>query len=137
MLEATLDAMETLGAERASIVAVLGPTIGPASYETGPEFLDRFIARDRAYAAFFVPSVREGHHMFDLPGFIGHRLLAAGVGRFETLGLDTYADEARFFSVSSYDASWRARLRPPRRGDQPVAAIGAPMGTSKRPKRSP
>ena len=98
VLEATLAAMEGLGARRAAITAVLGPTIGPQSYETGPEFLARFVAADPAYAAFFVPSGREDHAMFDLPGFIGHRLRTAGVGRFEDLALDTYADEVRFFS---------------------------------------
>jgi YfiH family protein len=98
VLEATLDTMETLGAERKKVVAVLGPTIGPASYETGPEFIERFLQRDKGYAAFFSPSTRPAHNMFDLPGFIGHRLRTAGVGRFETLGLDTYSDAARFFS---------------------------------------
>ncbi len=98
ILEATLDAMEGLGARRAATTAVLGPTIGPASYETGPEFRARFVAADAHYAAFFTPSPRAGHAMFDLPGFIGHRLGRAGVGRFENLALDTYADEARFFS---------------------------------------
>ena len=98
MLEATLDAMETLGAKRADIVAVLGPTIGPHSYETGPEFLARFTARDPGYAVFFEPSANEHHSMFDLPRFIAHRLTAAGVGTFETLDLDTYADERRFYS---------------------------------------
>ncbi len=98
VLEATLDAMEGLGARRERIVAVLGPTIGAASYETGPEFFQRFVAAEPANAAFFAASAREAHHMFDLPGFIGHRLRAAGVGRFVSLDLDTYADEARFFS---------------------------------------
>ena len=98
VLEATLDTMEGLGARRADVVAVLGPTIGPASYEVGPEFSARFVARDPDYAAFFASSPREGHAMFDLPGFIGHRLHAAGVGRFENLALDTYTDERRFFS---------------------------------------
>ena len=98
VLEATLDTMETLGASRRNIVAVLGPTIGPASYETGPEFRARFVARDPAYAQFFVPSARPDHHMFDLPAFIGHRLRAAGIGTFVSLGLDTYLDETRFFS---------------------------------------
>ena len=96
--EATLDTMETLGARRETIVAVLGPTIGPASYEVGPEFSARFRERDAGYAAFFAPSAKAGHSMFDLPAFIGHRLRTAGVGRFENLALDTYADEARFFS---------------------------------------
>lgn len=98
VLEATLDAMESLGAKRQRIVAVLGPTIGPESYETGPEFYDSFCERDAGFARFFQPSPREGHHMFDLPGFIGHRLRAAGVGTFVNLGLNTYADEARFYS---------------------------------------
>ena len=98
VLEATLDTMETLGARRADVVAVLGPTIGPASYEVGPGFSNRFLDRDPYYAAFFTPSPREGHAIFDLPGFIGHRLRTAGVGRFENLALDTYADERRFFS---------------------------------------
>lgn len=96
--EATLDTMETLGARRANTVAVLGPTIGRASYEVGPEFCARFVDRDAAYAAFFHPSPRENHALFDLPGFIGARLRAAGVGRFQDLALDTYADEKRFFS---------------------------------------
>lgn len=98
VLEATLTCMESLGAKRVDITAVLGPTIGAKSYETGPEFQARFIAADASYAGFFKPAPRDGHAMFDLPGFIGHRLRAAGVGTFEDLALDTYSDEARFFS---------------------------------------
>lgn len=98
VLEATLDAMEQLGARRSNIIAVLGPTIGPDSYETGPEFHASFCERDAAAGRFFRPSTRAGHHMFDLPGFIGHRLRAAGVGAFVNLALDTYGDEDRFFS---------------------------------------
>ncbi len=98
VLEATLATMEGLGAARDRITAVLGPTIGQASYETGPEFHARFVAEDAGSAIFFAPAPRAGHHMFDLPAYIGHRLRAAGVGHFMSLGLDTYADEARFFS---------------------------------------
>ena len=98
VLESTLSAMEALGARREQITAVLGPTIGAASYEVGPEFAARFRDADAAYTRFFAPSSREAHAMFDLPGFIGMRLQKAGVGAFEDLGLDTYADPARFFS---------------------------------------
>ena len=98
VLEATLEAMEGLGARRDRIVAVLGPTIGAASYETGPEFLERFIALDPANPAFFAAAPREAHHMFDLPRYIGHRLRRARLGHFASLDLDTYADEDRFFS---------------------------------------
>ncbi len=98
VLESTLDAMEALGASRSRITAVLGPTIGDASYEVGPEFVARFRDADADHMRFFAPSSRDGFAMFDLPGFIGMRLQRAGVGRFEDMGLDTYADPARFFS---------------------------------------
>jgi YfiH family protein len=98
VLEATLDAMERLGADRRNVAAVLGPTISRGAYEVGPEFVERFVAADAANTRFFSASPREGHAMFDLPAYIGARLRAAGVGRFEDLALCTYADEARFFS---------------------------------------
>jgi hypothetical protein len=98
VLEATLSAMEALGAKRDEITAVLGPTIGAQSYEVGPEFVARFAEADADDSRFFAPSPRAAHAMFDLPGFIGLRLQKAGVGRFEDLRLDTYADPARFFS---------------------------------------
>lgn len=98
VLEATLDVMEGLGAKRKRVVAVLGPTIGRSAYEVGPEFVARFRDADAANDALFTPSPKEGHAMFDLPGFIGARLGSAGIGRFVDLGLCTYADETRFFS---------------------------------------
>ena len=98
VLEATLVAMESLGARRAATSAVLGPTIARGSYEVGPEFAERLISRDATYGVFLAPAARVGHWLFDLPGFIGHRLVSAGVGSFVDLAEDTYADEARFFS---------------------------------------
>ncbi len=98
VLEATIAAMETLGARRSKTSAVLGPTIGQASYEVGPEFRDRFLAEAQSHASFFRASPRENHHLFDLPGFIGLRLQSARTGSFTNLALDTYADEERFFS---------------------------------------
>ena len=98
VLEATLSAMEALGARCNDITAVLGPTIGAASYEVGPEFVARFAEADADYQRFFAPSPREAHAMFDLPGFIGMLLQKAGVGAFEDLRLDTYGDPLRFFS---------------------------------------
>lgn len=98
MVEVLVAAMETLGARRANISAALGPTIGARSYEVGPEFFARFEAEDENFAKFFAPSGRPGHYLFDLPGFIAMRAERSRVGRFENLGLDTYADEARFFS---------------------------------------
>ena len=98
VIEATIAAMEGLGARRSDIVAVLGPTISAEAYEVGPEFVERFVAEDAGHRRFFRPSARAGHAMFDLPAFIVMRLEAAGVGRAENLALCTYSDEDRFFS---------------------------------------
>lgn len=98
VIEASIAAMETLGAARERIVAAMGPMIRQSSYEVGSEFVDRFTAERADNARFFRPSAREGHAMFDLAGYIRARLDRAGIARIDDLGLCTYADEARFFS---------------------------------------
>jgi polyphenol oxidase len=98
VVEATVTAMERLGAKRSDIVAALGPCIGRGSYEVGPEFVAAFAASDDDTARYFVPSGRAAHSMFDLNAYIAERAARAGIGRFEDLRLDTYADESRFFS---------------------------------------
>jgi YfiH family protein len=95
--ESVVAAMETRGARRHRIVAALGPTISGANYEVGPELVATFLADDPANERFFRPSGRNGHSLFDLPGYIVARLTAAGV-RATSLGLCTYADPERFFS---------------------------------------
>jgi YfiH family protein len=97
VLEATLDAMEQLGAQRSDISAVIGPTISQAFYEVGPEFLDRFCAEDAESTRFFANGQGDRLH-FDLPGYGLHRLRAAGVGHAEWTGHCTYRDAARFYS---------------------------------------
>lgn len=98
VLEATVAAMEEQGADRRHIVAVLGPTIAQPSYEVGPDFPAPLLAADAANARFFGPSPRTGHFLFDLPGYIAARLTAMQLADVTILGLDAYADEARFFS---------------------------------------
>jgi YfiH family protein len=97
VLEATIAAMEGLGAKRERIVAVLGPTISKKNYEVGGEFVAAFENADPQNARFFAPATRPGHMMFDLPGYIIARLGAAGVTAAD-MGLCTYADPERFFS---------------------------------------
>lgn len=97
VIENTIEAMLSLGAVRENITAVLGPSIGPASYEVGPEFVERFLSYDPSYEAFFTPSSNPGYSMFDLPSLTIQRLKASGV-RAESLGLDTYPDAERFYS---------------------------------------
>jgi YfiH family protein len=98
VVEATITAMEGLGARRTDVVAALGPCIGPRSYEVGPEFVAAFANAGDDVARYFTPSRRDGHSMFNLNAYIAERAERAGVGRFEDLGLDTYSDESRFFS---------------------------------------
>ena len=90
--------MERLGARRGDIVGALGPCIAQASYEVGPEFVAAFAAAGEDIPRFFAPSRKAGHSMFDLNAYIAERAARSGVGRFEDLRLDTYADERRFFS---------------------------------------
>ncbi len=98
VIEATLEAMEKLGADRTRIAAALGPTIRQPNYEVGPEFVARFVDADPANARFFTDSQRAAASMFDLPGFVAARMQAAGVANFEDLGLCTYAEPDRFYS---------------------------------------
>jgi YfiH family protein len=97
IVESTVEAMEKLGAERAGIVAAIGPLIRQHSYEVGGEFVERFVEADPGNALFFIPAVRAGHAMFDLAGFIRMRLENAGVLMIDDIGADTYSDE-RFYS---------------------------------------
>src|SRR5262249_37868072 len=98
VLEATLAAMETLGARRGRIAAAIGPCISQANYEVGPEFRARFAAEDAHNVRFFVPSGRTDHHRFDLEDYGSERLSTAGVNKIAALSACTYARDADFFS---------------------------------------
>ena len=94
----TVRAMAERGGDPARMTAAVGPCIGPASYEVGPEFVEAFLAADSANARHFARGAREEKRLFDLPGYVLARLAAAGVARAEWIGYDTFADEPRFFS---------------------------------------
>ncbi|HTM72576.1 MAG TPA: peptidoglycan editing factor PgeF [Pseudolabrys sp.] len=98
VVEATVAAMERLGAKRIRVAAALGPTIRQSNYEVGPEFIERFLAADTANGRYFKPSEREDHAMFDLCGYIAQRVDQAGITQFEDLGLCTYEEPERFYS---------------------------------------
>jgi YfiH family protein len=97
ILEATIDAMERLGARRERITAVIGPTISQSAYEVGPEFVESFLDDDPLTARFFVQGKGE-KMLFDLPALGLHRLRTAGVGHSEWTHHCTYRDPERFYS---------------------------------------
>lgn len=97
VLQATVDAMEALGAHPKDITAVIGPSISQRAYEVGPEFLETFMAEDSDYARYFVNGTGD-RMLFDLPGFGLNRLRAAGVGHAEWTRHCTFSDPDRFYS---------------------------------------
>lgn len=97
VLEATLTAMETLGADRRNVTAVIGPCISQAAYEVGPEFMDSFMMDDPDNSRFFAGGSGD-RVQFDLPAFGLHRLRQAGVGEAEWIRHCTYRDPNRFYS---------------------------------------
>jgi YfiH family protein len=98
VIEATIAAMEDLGAVTQRTVAAVGPAIAQASYEVGPDFPSRFLAQNPANSDFFVPAVKPGHFLFDLKGYVTRRLKALGVGAVAVAEADTAAEPERFFS---------------------------------------
>jgi len=97
ILDATLDAMEALGAARANIHAVIGPSISQRAYEVGPEFAERFFDEDRDNTRFFANGDGD-RYLFDLTGYGLARLRAAGVGQAEWTRHCTFSDPSRFYS---------------------------------------
>lgn len=95
--EATLEAMESLGADTGRITAAIGPCIGQASYEVGPEFRDTFLQAAPYSERFFISGV-EDRLKFDLQGFVNARLVRAGVKRVDIVAHDTCALKGRYFS---------------------------------------
>lgn len=98
ILEATLAAMEAIGAEREQICAVLGPTITQVSYEVGRDFYDAFLGQDAFSESFFRKGHRESHFMFDLPGYILSRLQKYGLKSASFIGACTYSNPDQLYS---------------------------------------
>ncbi|SLN74518.1 peptidoglycan editing factor PgeF [Oceanibacterium hippocampi] len=98
--QATVAAMEKLGARRHAIRAAVGPAIAQSSYEVGPEFAARFRDADPGFMSYFRPSRKPGSDRlhFDLTGFVGLMLRRAGIAAPSLLRHDTYGEADRFFS---------------------------------------
>ncbi|THH35956.1 peptidoglycan editing factor PgeF [Aliishimia ponticola] len=97
VLEATVDAMEALGAARARTVAIIGPSISQRAYEVGPEFVELFADMDMDNMRFFASGNGDRAH-FDLPAFGLSRLREAGLGHCEWIRHCTYSDPKLFYS---------------------------------------
>lgn len=98
VLENTIAAMEALGASRANIAAVLGPTIAQSSYEVDAPFRARFSPDAEPFFASAPERDGAARWHFDLPGFIGVRLAGAGLSKIADIGRDTFSHVARYHS---------------------------------------
>ena len=98
VVQATVKQMCALGARPERIRAGVGPCIGPASYEVGPEFPAPFLAQNPSNARFFRPANRAGHHMFDLESYVASELAALKLAEIEIAHRDTCAEADTFFS---------------------------------------
>ncbi len=121
IVEATVEAMCATGAERGRISAAVGPCIQQDSYEVGAELHAEYLDASALNGDFFKPSDRDGHFMFDLPGYLGRRLDGLGLRSAEGLGEDTCADETRFFS---YRRATRRREKDYGRGLAAIVLTG-------------
>lgn len=93
----TISVMEALGADRTRIACAIGPCIAQKSYEVDEGFFRRFADDADANERFFADG-KPGHYQFDIEGYVAARLAAAGIGKVECLGEDTYSQPDRFFS---------------------------------------
>ena len=98
VVEATVRAMTTLGAQRKTIRAAVGPCIGASSYEVGPEFRTRIVKQNTDHDCYFTGSGKAGHFYFDLQSYVVDRIKQTGISKIEPVDTDTYGDEERFFS---------------------------------------
>ncbi|MDG2523626.1 peptidoglycan editing factor PgeF [Caulobacter segnis] len=98
VVQSAVDTMVELGADPTNMIAAVGPCIGPASYEVGLDFFERFAADAPGSEQFFSTGKSADKRQFDLPAFVLERLRAAGVEQREWVGRDTCAEENLFFS---------------------------------------
>ena len=112
-------AMQALGAIPERMVAVVGPCIGPDSYEVGADFQERFEHHDPGAGRFFQPGAAPDKRLFDLPGFVLWRLAEAGVApdRLDR-ARHLHRRGALLLQPPGLQAR-RAGLRPPAVGHQP------------------
>ena len=94
VIEATVHAMAV---PPGTLLAWLGPAIGPEHFEVGTEVRDAFLAGDPKAAEAFAPNAR-GRFMADLSALARRRLQRLGVSRFYGGGECTFAQADRYYS---------------------------------------
>lgn len=98
VIESTAAAMKV---PSSSLLAYLGPAIGPQAFEVGDEVRAAFVAADPEAASAFTPGDQQGETqkwMADIYALARLRLARLGVAGVYGGGLCTYTDAEQFFS---------------------------------------
>ena len=98
ILNSTINKMESLGAKRNQISAVIGPCISQSAYEVGLDFFEKFTSSNKKNKDYFAYSFDTKKYHFDLPNFSLNLLKDEGISSIEWTGHCTYSDPKKFFS---------------------------------------
>lgn len=99
VIQNTITAMTSLGAELDTINCLIGPTIAQASYQIGNDMRDEVLRHAPHAESFFAPcSEKPDHFRFDLPAFAAACAKIAGLQHIYDIGRDTYGESSYFFS---------------------------------------
>lgn len=90
-------AVAALRSDPGELCAWLGPAIGPAHFEVGPEVRAAFCHSDPGAQLGFVPNAR-GRWQCDLPALARRRLAALGIAEVHGEAPCTYSQPERFYS---------------------------------------
>jgi YfiH family protein len=97
IIESAIEAMKSLGAEPAQIVAAIGPAISQNAYEVSPEFQTVFLAEAETNRKYF-SQASGAKPSFNLTAYVKDRLLRCGIVNIQDIGLCTYENESNLFS---------------------------------------
>lgn len=92
------NAVRSMDVPGGSIVAWLGPAIGPVSYEVGEDVYRAFVDEDAAAEAAFVARIAPGKYLMDLYALARQRLARLGVADVHGGGWCTLRESERFYS---------------------------------------
>ena len=95
IIENTLDLMLSLGAQKQTIAAAIGPCLQKNSFECQDDMRHEFLQINSDYADFFTPK-DDKHWLFDAENFCIHRLQTYGITNIAASHIDTYTDTDYF-----------------------------------------
>lgn len=99
ILENTVQEMIKQGADLTNIYGALGPCIWQQSYEVKDNFINEMQRYPNAYEKrFFISTEKQNSYLFDLSGYVTHRLIKMGIQHIDPSPFNTFSHPERFFS---------------------------------------